>query len=157
MPNTLQQSLRTDRISQLTLRPVCSVRPETSIEETVRGMRDVRIGCALVVDHPRLLGIFTERDFLLRVVNRRLDLATPVQQVMTADPVVVRQEDSLQEAVERLQQRGYRHLPVLGGSGEPVGVLSVKDIMHYLVEFFPANVYNLPPSPVATHTSREGA
>jgi CBS domain-containing protein len=52
---------------------------------------------------------------------------------------------------------GYRHLPVVDEEGRPVGVLSVKQIMHYLVEHFPSTVYNLPPDPRVVPQEREGA
>ena len=48
-------------------------------------------------------------------------------------------------------------VPVLGDDAQPAGVLSVKDIVHYLVEYFPANVYNLPPTPDMIQPAREGA
>ena len=56
-----------------------------------------------------------------------------------------------------MEAGGYRHVPVLGEDGSVVGVLSVKDIVHYLVGYFPANVYNLPPTPVMGQQAQEGA
>ncbi len=56
-----------------------------------------------------------------------------------------------------MQTRGYRHLPVIDGNGRPQGVLSVKQIVHYIVEHFPATVYNLPPDPNVVQQEREGA
>jgi len=53
--------------------------------------------------------------------------------------------------------RGFRHLPVVDDDGRPVGVLSIKDVVHYLVEYFPAKVYNLPPTPDLVQPAREGA
>ena len=76
---------------------------------------------------------------------------------MTPDPATLAHHDSVQKAVERIGAGGYRHMPVLGGDGQPVGVLSVKEIIHYLVEYFPAKVYNLPPTPDQTQPAREGA
>jgi CBS domain-containing protein len=157
MPHTLRQSLRTDRVSQIRLRNVCITPPEQSIEKTMACMISRRSGCALVVKDQKLQGIFTERDFLSRVVARQLELSRPVAEVMTASPVTIEQHASMQTAIEVLQTHGYRHLPVIAESGEPVGVLSVKDIMHYLVEYFPRNVYNLPPTPTLTQPAREGA
>jgi hypothetical protein len=56
-----------------------------------------------------------------------------------------------------MDEGGYRHLPVVDEGGRPVGVLSVKRIVHYLVEHFPTTVYNLPPNPGAVPQEREGA
>jgi CBS domain-containing protein len=105
----------------------------------------------------RLVGIFTERDFVNRVVAAGADVSLPVERVMTPAPKVVRLGGSVHAAVEMMEQGGYRHLPVVGERGEPVGVLSVKDVMRYLVEYFPARVYNLPPTPEQAQPAREGA
>jgi CBS domain-containing protein len=76
---------------------------------------------------------------------------------MTPDPVCVHPKDPIRLAVRRMEQGGYRHLPVVDESGRPVGVLSVKRIVHFLVEHFPATVYNLPPDPNGVPQEREGA
>jgi CBS domain-containing protein len=105
-----------------------------------------------------LIGIFTERDFLARVVAAGRGTDGPVGDVMTPTPVTVSDHDSIGRAVEVMQAGGYRHLPVIGeGSGRPIGVLSVADVVHYLVEYFPSNVYNLPPTPDQNQPAREGA
>ena len=76
---------------------------------------------------------------------------------MTPDPVVVDEKESIRAAVRRMEEGGYRHLPVIGETGKPVGILSVKRIVHYLVEHFPATVYNLPPDPDAFPKEADGA
>ena len=161
MATTLAQSLRADPVSRLSLRPVCSVDVSTSIEETLRCMVDRRTGCALVTEGGQLAGIFTERDFVDRVLGGGagdpVDLARPIAQVMTRSPKTIRRTDSIQSAIELMEGGGYRHLPVLGEDAQPAGVLSVKDVVHYLVEYFPANVYNLPPTPQIHQPAREGA
>ncbi|HEY8666949.1 MAG TPA: CBS domain-containing protein [Tepidisphaeraceae bacterium] len=157
MPTTLDKSLRADLVAGLKLRDVCSVKPSQSIKEVVDCMIVNRVGCALIVRDGQLVGIFTERDFLSRVVAQRLDMSQPVEKVMTPSPKTVRQRSSMFEAIELMGTDGYRHVPVLADNGEPLGVLSVKDIVHYLVEYFPANVYNLPPTPITAQPAREGA
>jgi CBS domain-containing protein len=85
-----------------------------------------------------------------------------VRDVMTPGPTTVNEHDSVQHAVEVMERGGYRHLPVMtldagAAAARPLGVLSVKDLVHYLVEYFPSNVYNLPPTPDQTQPAREGA
>jgi CBS domain-containing protein len=63
----------------------------------------------------------------------------------------------VQSAVEMMASGAYRHLVVLGDAGEPVGVLSIRNVVRYLVEYFPARVYNLPPTPDQLQPAREGA
>jgi CBS domain-containing protein len=179
---TLAHCLRKDKVSALRLRDVCRVAPTDSIENVVRTMVACRAGFALVMQRATnassndantkanggggggggpqagaLVGIFTERDFVNRVVAAGVDPSRPVETVMSPAPRTVRRSASVQAAVELMASGGYRHLPVTGDGGEPLGVLSVKDVVRYLVEYFPAKVYNLPPTPDQTQPAREGA
>jgi CBS domain-containing protein len=159
MSTTLAKNLRGDRVDRLRLRDVFAVAPATPVDQAVRGMAEQQTGCALVTDPAgKLVGIFTERDFLTRVVAAGLTPdATSVERVMSPAPRTVAAHDSVYDAVDAMASGGYRHLPVTNGDGKAVGVLSVKDVMHYLVEYFPAKVYNLPPTPDQTQPAREGA
>jgi CBS domain-containing protein len=162
---SLAKWLRRDKVSSLRLRDVCRVSPRDPIDQVVRTMVGCRTGFALVMDGAngapnsgaKLIGIFTERDFVNRVVAAGVDVSLPVERVMTAGPKVIRRTSTVHSAVEMMEAGGYRHLPVVGDDGQPVGVLSVKDIVRYLVEYFPARVYNLPPTPEHTQPAREGA
>jgi CBS domain-containing protein len=157
MATTLANSLRADHVGGLEFGPVCTVTPDTSVRETLRCMTEFRTGCALVIDQERIIGIFTERDFLNRVVGSAGDPEVTVRSVMTPAPITIRASSSVLSAIETMEVRDFRHLPVVDPAGRPVGVMSVKGIMHYLVQYFPANVYNLPPTPDQTQPAREGA
>lgn len=153
----LARNLKTDSVSRLhpsELRPVSPAQP---IADAVALMREHAIGCVVVSDGGKLVGIFTERDLLRRVLAPGLPLSTPVAQCMTPNPVTVHLKESVGAAIRRMQQGGYRHLPVIDEGGLPVGVLSVKRIVHYLVEHFPSTVYNLPPDPNTVPQAPEGA
>jgi predicted transcriptional regulator len=76
---------------------------------------------------------------------------------MTPTPVTVHRRDSIRTAIKKMQGGGYRHLPVVDDNNIPVGILSVKRIVHYLVEHFPAAIYNLPPDAKNLPSEREGA
>ena len=108
------------------------------------------------VEGAHLLGIFTERDLLRRVLGPRKPLDTPIGECMTPEPVSVHPKDSITCAINRMQKGGYRHLPVVIDD-KPVGMLSVKRIVRYLVEHFPTMVYNLPPHQTPGLPKREGA
>jgi CBS domain-containing protein len=158
MAATLAKSLRSDPVSRLQLRSPYAVSADTPVADVVRAMAERRTGCALLTDGGgKLVGIFTERDFVNRVVAAGVDPSRAVETVMTRTPKTVRRAASVQSAVELMASGGYRHLPVTGGGGEPLGVLSVKDVVRYLVEYFPAKVYNLPPTPDQAQPAREGA
>jgi CBS domain-containing protein len=70
---------------------------------------------------------------------------------------VIDSSASVLQAIEMMEKEHVRHLPVLGDDGHLTGVLSLKDIIHYLVEYFPQAVYNLPPTPTVSQPAREGA
>jgi len=156
MASTLASSLRTDRVSELRLREACIAAPSSPIREALGCMSDRRAGCVLVLEGEKLAGIFTERDFVNRVVTQGLDVSEPVSRVMTPAPATVHIGATVQQAIE-VMSGGFRHLPVVDDDGRPVGVLSIKDVVHYLVEYFPAKVYNLPPTPDSVQPAREGA
>jgi CBS domain-containing protein len=123
-----------------------AVEADRPVREAVAVMRGQRVGCILVTRQGRLVGLFTERDLLARVLAAGLPLGVPLAECMTADPVTVAPKDSVNTALARMQAGGYRHLPVVDEAGRPVGVLSAKRIVRYLAEHFPATAYCQPPA-----------
>jgi len=153
----LSRNLRIDSVSRLDPTPLHQVDQSQSVADAVALMRRERVGCLLVCRDGSLAGIFTERDLMYRVLGLGKPLTTAVGEVMTPNPVTVLPKDSIRSAIRRMEQGGYRHLPVVDENNRPVGVLSVKRIVNYLVEHYPAAVYNLPPDPAAVPQEREGA
>ena len=101
---------------------------ETTVREAARLMATHKIGAVMVGEGSRLTGIFTERDLAFKVVAAGRDPDTVrLAEVMTRDPDTLRPDDSAHEALQRMSQRGYRHLPVVEG-GRIVGMVSVRDI-----------------------------
>jgi CBS domain-containing protein len=152
----LARNLKVDSVSRLSPTPPWSVSPDHSVAEAVELMRQHRVGCLLVCSDDRLVGIFTERDLMRRVLAPGRSLLLPVSASMSHDPVTVTPTAPIGHAVRLMVDGGYRHLPVVD-DGKPVGVLSVKRIVHYLVEHYPYTVYNLPPDPGAFPLAPEGA
>jgi signal-transduction protein with cAMP-binding, CBS, and nucleotidyltransferase domain len=154
----LSRNLKAESVSRLHPTPPWRVRPEQTVAEAVALMRQQRVGCVLVCrDDGHLVGIFTERDLMRRVLAVGLHLDVPVALCMTRDPVVVCPKEPIGAAVRRMEEGGYRHLPVVDQAGRPLGVLSVKRIVHYLAEHFPSTIYNQPPDPNVVPLEPEGA
>lgn len=109
----------------------------TTIWDAIRIMREGRHGSVLVVDRPagdRLVGIFTERDVMQRVWGAGLDInTTAVSQVMTRDPIVLKEDDILAHAIHLMAVRGFRHIPIVRDD-RPVGFVSVRGILRYIAE-----------------------
>lgn len=111
-----------------------AVAPEAFITECVRTMSSARIGALLVLKGEMLVGIFTERDALNRVLAAGLDpRITRVSDVMTKDPVSVPPGTSVGEAMELVTQRRFRHLPVVE-NGKVLALVSSGDLTHWLVK-----------------------
>ena len=126
--------------------PVC-VLETVSVQEAVDAMVARRQAGVLVVDTAgQLIGIFTERDVLRRVVGQGLDTRlTPIGQVMTRDPQALRLRDRVAYALHSMSVEGYRTVPVVDDAGRPVGVVTVSDVIRWLADQFPEAVLNLPP------------
>jgi CBS domain-containing protein len=147
-PRTLDDGFLREPISVLDpAKPVCAARG-TTIAEVVRQMQAHRIGCVLVVDAGKLAGILTERDLLQEVIGSTIDpQTTAVDRVMTENPETLRPADPIVFALNKMSLGGFRHVPLVDDEGRPVGVISVKDIVDYIADFFAADVHNVPPEP----------
>jgi signal-transduction protein with cAMP-binding, CBS, and nucleotidyltransferase domain len=152
----LTHNLKSETVSRLKPTPPWSLQAAQPVADAIKLMREKKVGCVLVCEQGRIVGIFTERDLLLRVLAQHRSLRDPINECMTPNPITVHPKDPISCAIKRMQKGGYRHLPVVI-EDKPVGILSVKRIVHYLVEHFPAMVYNLPPHPQPIPPKREGA
>ena len=153
----LAKTLKIDSVSRLHLSSPLRIRPAQTIAEAVNLLREGKVGCVMVCEGEQIEGILTERDLLRRVLAQGKPLTLPVSECMTPHPTVVHRKEPIGAAIRRMEEGGYRHLPVVDEAGHLVGVLSVKSIVHYLVEHFPGTIYNLPPNPGFVQQEREGA
>ena len=136
----LEMGLLKDRIEVLKPRSPLLVAPDAPVGEVLKQMVADRMGCAVVADpQRRLLGIFTERDALLRL---NVDVARlrdkPVSSVMTVNPATLRERDKIAFALQRMNVGGFRHIPILGDDEKLVGVISIRGILAYLTERYQA-------------------
>jgi CBS domain-containing protein len=105
------------------------VQRNAMVAEAVRTMAANNIGIVAVLDGDTLVGVFSERDVVRRVVDRGLDPArTAVADVMTSDLVVADADDDYQSAMRKMDQANIRHLPVVSG-GRLLSMLSIRDLM----------------------------
>jgi CBS domain-containing protein len=142
----VQSLLLSTKVGELVLSVRPTLTPQNTVGEAAREMRESRHGSVSVCEQGRLAGIFTERD-LLRFFAKHLPstqdvLLTPLSEVMTRNPATVSTNDTLFEATRRMDEGGYRRLPVLDEAGTCVGFVDVKTVTHFLVEHFPAAIYN---------------
>ena len=103
---------------------------ELSVADAIERMRRDSIDCLLVMEQDALVGIFTDRDAVLKVGAKAGD-QRPLREVMTPDPVVLRREDPVAVAIHKMAIGGFRHVPILD-DGHPIGVVSARDVFRHL-------------------------
>lgn len=112
-----------------------TIEEDAGVREAARQMREHGVGSLLVVDRDgRLKGVLTDRDLALRVIATRLDPgATPVRNVMSEPAVSVSKDDSLQNTITTMRNRGVRRVPICE-DGKPVGICALDDVLEVLTE-----------------------
>jgi len=124
--HTLQQVLQK--------RVLVTAGPHESTLDAVRRMTDQRVGAIVILDHEQLVGIFSERDLMTRIVVAGRDAATtPVGDVMTREVVTARLSDRTGECEEKMRRAGCRHLPITL-DGRVVAMLSMRDLLRDEIE-----------------------
>jgi CBS domain-containing protein len=134
---------RISRILERKGRDVATTAPGTSVVVAVEHMNVRHIGSLVVVDGSRLTGILTERDVLMRVVAAGRDpRVTMVAEVMTPDPVIVRPDMTIGDAMRLITERRCRHLPVVDETGL-CGLISSGDLTSWVVRLREAEINDL--------------
>jgi len=148
----------TGKIGTLDRTPPVTVESGSSIGEVMEAIERGAVGCVVVCEGDRLVGILTERDVLHKVVARDVDYKTPVDEFMTPDPVTLPLSATVGEAVAIMIEHQFRHIPIVeDGGSRPLAVFSIKDVINLIAESFPEHVLNLPPRPHQKMSTREGA
>lgn len=107
---------------------IVTLTPDTSVRAAAQIMAKHKIGAVPVTHVGKLVGIFTERDLMIRITAKSLDAdATQLHEVMTAEPHTIDVDEPVIHALDLMIHGGFRHLPVLQG-GKLVGILSLRDI-----------------------------
>ncbi len=153
----ITRGLLTAAIRVLNPRKPVSVSESSTVAEAVALMNQQKIGGLLVVRDGRLCGIFTERDVLTKIAGHGLDFTKiAVGTYMTPDPEALSPDHKVAYALNKMVIGGYRHVPIVDGERRPVGVISVRDVVEFIVERFPNEVINLPPDPDHEMRARDG-
>lgn len=142
------------------MRPIVTIDISSSVNEAIDLLLANNVGAAPVVRHGYLCGIFSERDVLNKILDKPVgDLDhISVEKFMIADPQTAKPEDSLNTAILYMAHGNYRHVPIVDTENCPIGMVSIRDVVSYLVEEFPQEVLTLPPRPVRdAMKAREGA
>jgi CBS domain-containing protein len=150
------QKARQDSVSSLETDDYVCVEPSTPLANAIEIMKQDEGGCAIVCAKDRsVVGIFTERDLLMKVVGQQVDPNAPVSQWMSPVVATLSPQATIGEVVAVMNEKGYRNLPLVA-NGKLVGSVSVFDVIRYLAESYPKSTMNLPPNPHQVMESEEG-
>ena len=156
-PKTIEEILKETKIYQI-LRPKCvNSSPDISLQEALDLMHRERSGYIVIRDeHLRVLGLFTERDVLMKVMRPGVNLSEPLKKYMNTEFLALSKSDTVGAALNAMKKYNVRHVPLVDEMGQMTGVLSVRTIANFLSELFPTEVFNLPPKSDQTFPAAEG-
>jgi CBS domain-containing protein len=119
-----------EHLDELGAPPPLTVAPETPVDAVIAQMHEAETDCVLVVADDVLVGIFTDRDAVVKAAGKRTT-SFHVRDFMTPDPVVLRHDDPIAVAIHKMAIGGFRHIPIVE-DGRPTGVVTARDVFHHL-------------------------
>lgn len=147
---------RQESVSLMGIDDYVCIEPSAPISQAIERMKQDEGGCAIVCEGDRVVGIFTERDLLTKIVGREVDLDAPVSQWMSPVVATLKPDATIGEAVSIMNEKSYRNIPLVE-NGKLVGSISVFDVISYLAESYPKTTMNLPPMSDQIMDSTDGA
>lgn len=122
---------------------ILTVKPEDMLYQALKIMADNNIGALVVVKETKVIGMFSERDFVRKaVIDKRLSMDLKVQDLMTSLVCYVRPEQSINECMALMTEKRIRHLPVLD-EDKLVGIVSIGDVLKHTIEEKEFTIKNL--------------
>ena len=147
---------RQDSVSSMETDDYVCIPPSTPLSQAIESMKQDEGGCAIVcAGDGSVVGIFTERDFLTKIVGQEMDLNAPVSNWMSPVVATLTPEATIGDAVAIMNDKGYRNIPLVR-NGKLVGSISVFDVISYLAESYPKTTMNLPPNPNQVMETTDG-
>jgi CBS domain-containing protein len=119
--------------------------PDAAVGDVLAKMAEKHIGAVLIVENGKLVGIFAERDLLIKRLYDGQNLDRPVRDFMTPDPDCLTPDDPIAFGLNRMVEGGYRHVPLIRPNKTVAGILIMRDVIAYVESFFPVVAINVPP------------
>ena len=148
-----------EKIKTFELKAVCTADENTTLGDAVKLMQDNHGGSLVIVNKKgQVVGILTERDFLMKVLGKVKNWEKePVTTFMTSDPFCLHCEDMIAHVMHNMHIGGYRHIPIVDENNKPMLIVSIKDVVSFIFEQFPAEIDNILDAPFKGKHVREGA
>ncbi len=123
-------------VKDLIQRKVVTIEPDDPVMLAAQRMKDKMVGSLVVLDGDKPAGIITDRDIAIRVVGAGKDPTTPVREVMTRDPITIRDDANFFDLTKAFREAAVRRLIVVDKDGKLVGLISIDDILELLTAEF---------------------
>lgn len=147
---------RHDSVTLLETDDFFCVRPDAPLTEAIEQMKRDEGGCVIICDEGgRIVGIFTERDLLNKVVGESVDMNAPVSRFMSQAVETLTADATIGDAVRMMNEKSYRNIPLVK-DGQLIGSISVFDVITYLAETYPKETMNLPPDTAQVMDTTDG-
>lgn len=153
---SLKEELEAERVGHMDLSGTCLVESGTPVRSVIKTMRETGCRAALITGGGELLGIFTERDVLRRVVGEEGALDAPIDTLMSPDVITITPDMSAAAALWLMDERHIRNLPIVDEKRQIVGGMTHAAIINYLATRYPVEVLNRSPRPQQYPRKAEG-
>jgi CBS domain-containing protein len=131
-PTTFRGQLLGEHLDALGIAAPETIDIDGTVDQAIRRMHEKEIDCVLVTAAGRLVGIFTDRDAVVKVAGQSVGTRA-IATLMTRDPVVLRHDETIAVAINKMAVGGFRHIPIVD-NGRPTGVVTARDVFRHLVE-----------------------
>ena len=135
--SNLERAFAEEAVAEIECTPYLQISPYAPVQEAVEMLHESGVSSLLVVQGERVVGIFTERDVLEKIVERYSRVRnSPVEQFMTPDPTIVFHSDPAAAAAAAIAVAGHRHVPVLDMDEHVQGVVSPRRVFAFMEKYF---------------------
>ncbi len=158
MPSkSVEEVLKETKIYQILRPKLVMALPTIPLQEALDLMHTEKSGYIIMADrNSKLVGMFTEREVLMNVLQKGVSLKDPVEKYMRKDVHPLKKSDTVGQAIDYMHDFSIRHIPLLDEYDQVNGILSIRTIVNFLAELFPTEVFNLPPRANQIHETAEG-
>jgi len=148
----------TDNISSIDIKKAILKNENASLQSVIESMQLSHSSCILIINNNKIIGIFTERDVITKVVGKDVNLGNEeICNYMTNKPEILYSDDSIAFALNKMIDGGFRHIPIVHTKSKEIFVISMQDIINSIGDFYFDDIVNLPPKPLRSTSQREGA
>ena len=145
-------------ISTMNLKSVTTLDISVTVKDAVDLLQEKNFGSLLITKNEKVVGIITERDIMSKVALKGEEVGKlPVSEIMTSDPLTLRKTDEIAYLLNNMHVGGYRHIPIVDADDKPLSIASIRCVMDYVIEHFPAEVMNMVGEPFRGESGRDGA